>query len=62
MKRNDQESPHQKIITASTENEKTPRSSDKKVKENNSPLCTAIIDNSINVTAEISSINGSIFK
>jgi carbamoyl-phosphate synthase large subunit len=33
MKRNDQESPHQKIITASTENEKTPRSSDKKVKE-----------------------------
>jgi|LakMenE18May11ns_1017448.scaffolds.fasta_scaffold5975715_1 hypothetical protein len=62
MKRNDQESPHQKIITASTENEKTPRSSDKKVKENNSPLCTAIIDNSNNVTAEISSINGSIFK
>ena len=45
MKRNDQESPHQKIITASTENEKTPRSSDKKVKENNSPLCTAIVDN-----------------
>jgi alpha-galactosidase/6-phospho-beta-glucosidase family protein len=62
MKRNDQESPHQKIITASTENEKTPRSSDKKVKENNSPLCTAIVDNSVNLTAEICNNNGSILK
>lgn len=37
MKRQDQESPHQKIIITSTP-EKSSRSSDKKVKENSSPL------------------------
>ena len=41
MKGREQESPHQKLIITSTPEKVTPRSSDKKVKENSSPLFCA---------------------
>jgi hypothetical protein len=37
MKRTDHESPHSKLVIPQSDKEGTPSSSDKKVKENNSP-------------------------
>jgi hypothetical protein len=42
MKRSEHESPHSKLIITQSDKEGTPRSSDKKVKENNSPHCSTI--------------------
>lgn len=42
MKRSEHESPHSKSIITQSDKEGTPRSSDKKVKENNSPHCSTI--------------------